>query len=255
MQWYKKLREVEWISSLLGMAWGFCKGAWRQIAAVGGVSMSELMGWIPGWLMTFLVAVAGVSLFTLVESFVKKKTKERNKKEKQQQKSTENLSGGLGGSAVVQVRSAEEERDRYQYREKADEKEKELTELRSYSKAFKQKYGRWFLQWGGSTISPIGLSVAVQFIDLCDSNLAKKIWALFFSIGGTWKRKPVEQVKWQQNPSSESRVVIFSDHEHADGIKDTFNDFCLLDEERVDLYSKDPGMSEDITIIVFNKDN
>ena len=217
--------------------------------------MSGIMGWLPEWLMVILAAIAGVYLFTLVESLVKKKVRERNKKESQQKKSTENLSGGLGGSAVVQVRSAEEERDRYQYREKADETEKELTELRSYFKAFKQKYGRLFLQWGGSTTLPIGLSVEVQFIELCDSNLAKKIWDLFFSIGGTWKRKPAEQVKWQENPSSESRVVIFSDHEHADGIKDTFNDFCLLDEERVDLYSKDPGMSEDITIIVFNKDN
>ena len=48
---------------------------------------------------------------------------------------------------------------------------------------------------------------------------------------------------------------MFSDDERTDGIPAVFNDLCLIDEERVDLYSKHPGMSEDITIIVFNKDN
>ena len=253
MQWYKKLREVEWISSLLGMAWGFCKSAWKQIASAGGVSMSSLMGWFPDWLTVFFVSLAFLSLFTVIGNFVTKKIKGRNKKEKQQQKSTENLSGGLGGSAVVQVRSANDERD--QYRTEADEKTKELTKLRSDFKAFKQKYGCWFIQWEGSKPCPIGLSVAVQFIDLCDRNLAGKIWDLFFSSNGTWKRKSLKQVQWKRNPSSESRVVMFSDDERTDGIPAVFNDLCLIDEERVDLYSKHPGMSEDITIIVFNKDN
>ena len=252
MQW-RKLREVEWVASLIGMVWDFCKRAWKQIASVGGVSMSSLMGWLSDSLMVILAAIVGVSIFTLVEKFVKKKIRERNKEESQQKKSNlENLSTKLKLD-MIELGLAQDQRD--EYKRQAEDKEVELVGLQNQFKDFKQKYGRWWLQWGGSTTRPIGLSVAVQFIELCDSNLAEKIRGLFFSLSGTWKRKPVEQVKWQRNPSSESRIVIFSDHEHADGIKNTFNNFCLLDEERVNLYSKEPGMSEDITIIVFNKNN
>ena len=103
--------------------------------------MSELIGGLPAWLMSLLAAVVGVLLFTLVESFVKKRIRERNKKEKQQQKSTESPSGGLGGSAVVQVRSAKDERDRY--KAEANEKAKELATLRNQFKDFKRQHGLW----------------------------------------------------------------------------------------------------------------
>ena len=254
MQWYKKLRGVEWIASLIQMVWS----AWKQIASTGGAAMSWIMGWLPEWLMVILVAIAGVYLFTLVESLAKKKIKERNKKESQQKKSNSEKPGEMFGSAVVQVRSAKDASDRYKAESEAEETAKELAKLRSDFKAFKQKYGRWFLQWCGSTASPIGLSVSVQFIEPHDSNLAKQIKDAFSSFGGVWKIKPINQIKWQQNPSNQTRIVIFSDHERAhgmNGIKGTLNTWCLLDEERVDLYPKELHMSEDVTIIVFNKGN
>ena len=104
-----------------------------------------------------------------------------------------------------------------------------------------------------STTSPIGLSVAVQFINTNDVELAKQIKGWFFSLRGYWKLKEIEHIKWRQNPSGSARVVIFWDHGHAAGLTAAFNDCCLL-EEGVDHRAKEPDMPEDITIVVFNKE-
>ena len=112
---------------------------------LGGVSMSSLMGWLPDWLTVFFVALAFLFAFTVVEKFVKKIRERKRqptietKEESQQKKSNSEKPGEMFGSAVVQVRSANDERD--QYRTEADEKAKELTKLRSDFKAFKQEHG------------------------------------------------------------------------------------------------------------------
>ncbi len=138
MQWLRKLRNVEWIASLSQMVWGLCKRAWKHIASAGGVSMSSLMGWLPDWLTVFFVALAFLFAFTVVEKFVKKIRERKRqptietKEESQQKKSNSEKPGEMFGSAVVQVRSANDERD--QYRTEADEKAKELTKLRAISR-------------------------------------------------------------------------------------------------------------------------
>ena len=222
-----------------------------------GGSMSGIMGWLPEWMAVLLAAIVGVSVFTLVESFVKKKIRERNKKESQQQKSNpENLSAKLGGLAVVQVRSANDERD--QYRTEADEKAKELTKLRSDFKAFKQKHGLWRVQVCGFDNSPIGLSVVVQFIAPRDSGLAERILGFFVSARPIFKTNDIEPIMWFRNPSSNSRIVIFSNHPNAGGIKAAFKN-CDLLEEPVDKFEMSFAGTEqaafDIAIVVFPTDS
>ena len=71
-----------------------------------------------------------------------------------------------------------------QYKQEAEEKDKELSALRSDLKDLKQAYGRLRVQLCCSTTSPMGLSVAVQFINTSDIELAKQIKGWFFSLRG-----------------------------------------------------------------------
>ena len=229
MQWLRKFREVEWIASLIDMVWGLGKRAWKYIASAGGVSMSGIMGWLPEWLMVILAAIAGVYLFTLVESLVKKKVRERNKKESQQKKSNLEKPGEMSNSAVVQVRSAKDERDRYKAESEANEKAEELTKLRSRFKDFKKQHGLWRIQTCGREDSPIGLSVSVQFIEPRDSGLAERILGFFISVRPIFKTNDIKPVTWFRNPSSNSRIVIFSNHPNAGGIKAAFKGNYILD--------------------------
>ena len=160
------------------------------------------------------------------------------------------------GSAVVRVRSAKDERDRYKAESESEEKSKELTKLRSDFKGLQKQHGQLRIELCGSEkLRPIGLSIAVQFIDAQDSALAKHINALFWSpLRPRWKTDQIDQIKWHQNPSGEARIVLFSDHEHAAGMTAAIND-CELLEERVDRFPKKPDMKEDVTFIVFNESN
>ena len=220
--------------------------------------MSWVMGWLPepNWLTVFFVSLAFVSILTVVEKFVKKKIRERNKEENQQKKSSpENLSGKFGGSAVVQVRSAKDERDRYKAESEVEEKSKELTKLWSDFKGLQKQHGQLRVELYCSVIrSQMDLSVAVQFINISDIKLAKQITGYFRSLRGQRNLKEIKQIPWHENPSDSARVVIFWDHENASGLTAAFNE-CGLLEEGVDHRPKESRMVEEITIIVFNKDN
>ncbi len=219
------------------------------------------MGWLPDWLTFFFVALAFLFAFTVVEKFVKKIRERKRqptietKEESQQKKSNSEKPGEMFGSAVVQVRSANDERD--QYRTEADEKAKELTKLRSDFKAFKQEHGLWRVQVCGLEDSPIGLSVVVQFIEPRDSVLAERILGFFVSERPIFKTNDIEPVMWFRNPSSNSRIVIFSNHPNAGGIKAAFK-YCDLLEEPVDKFEMSFSGTEqaafDIAIVVFPSD-
>src|SRR5205809_535858 len=87
-----------------------------------------------------------------------------------------------------------------------------------------------------------------------DADLAKQIYALFSSDfpGSPWKTSPVEHRQWLDNPSSKSRIVIFADHSHADGVKAAIND-CELLPKKVARHPRMDGMAADITIVIFDK--
>ena len=141
-----------------------------------------------------------------------------------------------------------------EYKRQAEDQKEELVNLRKKFESLQGQHGRFRIQQCGLRTYPIGLSVAFQFIVPGDSGLAKRIRDLFYTMSPIWDRKPIKHISWRQNPSSKTRIVIFSDHECSPGIESAFNECCLL-EEGVDRRSKEPHMSEDVTIIVFNEDN
>ena len=156
----------------------------------------------------------------------------------------------------IEVSTFKDERD--QYKTEADEKAEELTKLRSRFKDFKKQHGLWRIQTCGSDISPIGLSVSVQFIESRDSGLAERILGFFISARPIFKANDIKPVTWFRNPSSNSRIVIFSAHSHASGIMAAFND-CDLLKEPVDKFEMSFAGTEqaafDIAIVVFPKDS
>jgi len=115
-------------------------------------------------------------------------------------------------------------------------------------------HGQWRVTECGRDCTPLGWMVVVQFSESRDSDLAKAIRGLFWhdTPWETYKAAPVEQTLWRDNPSSRARIVIFSDHDHAAGIKAAIND-CDLLPEKVDQRDKQAGMAADITIIIFDK--
>ena len=222
--------------------------------------MSWLMDWIPEWLVLLIAVLVAYFALTVGDNFVKKIRKRKRqptietKEESQQKKSNSEKPGEMFGSAVVQVRSAKDERDRY--KAESEEKSKELAKLRNQIKDLKRDQGRWRIRMCGSESHSINLSVAVQFIESSDSGLAEKIRGLFFheSLIFRPKSNDIESVKWFRNPSNKARVVIFSDHPNAAGIKAALSD-CDLLEEAVDKFQMNVARSEqvlfDIAIVVF----
>jgi hypothetical protein len=121
--------------------------------------------------------------------------------------------------------------------------------------ALLRDFGRWRITYCGSEAHSFGLTVAVQFIDHHDVELAKQIRGFFhseFPGMSAYKVPPVEPIQWRENPSTRARIVIFSGHKYADGIKAAFND-CELLPEKVDRYERRTDMQADITIIIFDK--
>jgi hypothetical protein len=141
------------------------------------------------------------------------------------------------------------------FKEEATVKGRELQEVTESFTALRSQHGRWRITQCGKTTDPIGLSVAIQFSESRDSDLAKLIRGFFWQADMPWqtyKSTPVEQTLWKDNPSSQARIVIFSDHDHAAGIKAAFND-CELLPEKIDLRGKQGELAADITIIIFDK--
>ena len=151
----------------------------------------------------------------------------------------------------TQVSTLESERDRY--KTEAEGKAEELARLGEEFKAFKQQHGRWRIHVCGMSDTPLGLSVSVKFIEPRDAGLAERVLGYFITARPIWKTKDIEPIKWFRNPSK-ARIVIFSDHDNAEGIKAAFND-CDLLEEPVDRF--DVGFARgnipdvDIAIVVF----
>lgn len=130
-----------------------------------------------------------------------------------------------------------------------------LSEISNSFRAFRVQDGRWRIIQCGKADTSLGLTVAVYFIDSRDSDLAKMVRGFFSSeIPGwsPWKTLNVEQIPWRENPSSRARIVIFSDHPNAGGVKAAFND-CELLPERVDRFDKQTGMLVDVMIVIFDK--
>lgn len=223
--------------------------------------MSWLMDWMPEWLGLIIAMAVSFFALTVVENSVKKIRERKRqpnietKEESQQKKSNSEKPSLMSGSVVVQVRSAKDERDRY--KAEANEKAKELATLRNQFKDFKRQHGLWRVHECGLDGTPIGLSVAVQFIEPRDSDLAEKILGFFCTAREIFKTNAIEQVKWFKNPSDKAQVVIFSDHAHANGIKAAFR-ACDLLEEKVDRFQMSVAGIEqvlfDIAIVVFPSD-
>ena len=97
----------------------------------------------------------------------------------------------------------------------------------------------------------------VQFIEPRDSVLAERILGFFVSKRPIFKTNDIEPVMWFRNPSSNSRIVIFSNHPNAGGIKAAFK-YCDLLEEPVDKFEMSFSGTEqaafDIAIVVFPSD-
>ena len=135
-----------------------------------------------------------------------------------------------------------------------NDKTKDYDELDTSFKEFKKQEGQWRIGQCGKKSETLNLSVVIKFIDLSDKELAKKIYALFWSDipGSPWKTEQIDQIKWRENPIESPRIVIFSDHPHAHGIKAAIND-CGLLTERVEVLnrSNETDYEGDITFVIF----
>ena len=259
MQW-RKLRDVEWVASLIDMVWGLCKRAWKEIASVGGVSMSWLMGWIPDWLVVLLAAFVGVATFSLIESFVKKKIRERNKEENQQKKSNlESLRKKLD-LAMLEVESAQDQRD--EYKRQVEDKEKKLSDCWGANEVLREDYGKAILWVQGRDWKSRELSVAVQHVRIEDAELAKQIRGLLAvhlqDDSYSKENHTVEHILLPfENPSSTARVVLFSDSEVGIDIRIAFDRYKLI-SEKMDRFEKSFAGGKvpevDIAIVVFPPD-
>ncbi len=161
-------------------------------------------------------------------------------------------------SAATQaaLRAAETLSD--QYKQQLKKQDEELSKLRGEYRTFKRDHGRWRIFACGRELGKsLKLSVAILYVDHQDSKLAEKIYGLFhpFIPGTPWmETQPKRNILDFDNPSSDARIVIFSDHPNAGGIKDAFNHCELLDEP-VKLFEKTFARGNipdvDIAIVIF----
>ena len=147
----------------------------------------------------------------------------------------------------------------YALQERVSVKNAELFGLQNEYEAFKRDVGRWRIKECGRSDSSLDLSVAIHFIDYQDVALAKRIRDFFWLgnpplQGFPWtKTDDISHVPWFENRSA-SRIVIFSDHRNAEGIKAAFNECNLLDElvDRCEMnFAKKEQRDYDIAIVVF----
>ena len=137
---------------------------------------------------------------------------------------------------------------------KLEEKTREVEELseellsckRDY-KDLQYQFGRWWIDRCGIDAEYRNKSVKVQFVALGDRELAEKTKELF-SIA--WHVVDIEHIRWKPNPSSDRRIVVFSNDENAGGVRSAINDYNLLGE-RVTRRHKGPDMENDMTIVIF----
>ena len=224
----RRLREIEWRISLADYA----RKAWSWWM---GASMSGLATWfhaLPVWAAVLIALGLGIAAHGIWETvkFLWGRHKSAAKVQVQE------------GAPKTEVESKEHQ-EIAALKQEVQDKERELASV-------KQLFGRVRVDLCGLDSDPMGLSVAVQFINTIDSRLASKIRGWFIDTRKIWKLKNIEQVRWSKNPNDEARVVIFSDEENAAGVQGAFND-CFLIGQPVGLQRKREGMTEDVTIIVF----
>ena len=111
-----------------------------------------------------------------------------------------------------------------------------------------RKAGYLLIDFYGNELSPLKLSVAVQFVDQVDIALAKKVAQCF---GRAWTVGRIEKIGWRDNPSN-CRIVIFSSHQYSRGVCRALIDYDLINGESIELVSKEQDMEEDLTIIIFD---
>ena len=131
------------------------------------------------------------------------------------------------------------------------EESEELSHLARKYKALQFEFGKIWIDMCGRSLDEVGLSVSVQFIDHQDNILAQNIIA--FSLPTTWNVGRFMQIKWRENPRPECRIVIFSDHRNAPGLRGAFTRCELLDGERIERMPKEDHMTSDVTIVIFDK--
>ncbi len=188
----------------------------------------------------------------------KKDTEYRQKKEL----------GGLSG-----LITAEEERanllkvecDSYRLLAKhhevmSDDKEKELSDLRTKYSSLQEQHGKAVLWASGQECNQRELSIVVQHVETNDVDLARKIRTLLtYYLQGD---RTVSRDKYEvqhiltpfTNPSSDARIVIFSDDEVGSNVKNAFNRYNLIDEKVARFeksFTDGKFPDDDIAIVVF----
>ena len=252
----------------------------------GGASMSWIMD--SDWLTVFFVSLAFLSLFTVVEKFVKKKIRERRgldpmgsserknkineleiclsevtterdkyKEEFQQKKShLEGLDVKLT-AAMVQVSLAKGQRD--EYKQEVEDREKKLSDCWSAKEALHKDYGKAVLWAAGRNWKSRELSVAVQYVRVEDAKLAKQIRGLLavHLQGDSYSKETGDHILLPfENPSC-TRVVLFSDSEVGSEVQDTFNRYHLINEKMAYFeqgFASGNVPEVDIAIVVFPDD-
>ena len=244
MQLWKRLRALEWIGSLAGQVWSATIAA----GSLGLAFMSSL--WEDPLRMFFVVLSSVLLAASLASLWLGHRRRRRNAPTTL----TEDTSKDDTEKGMVDVRKIREDHYKRECEQKTKELQERSEELSRQERKYKDlqdEYGKMWVDVCGRDLNPLGLSVAVQFIDYRDSDLAEKIIRLFPPT--TWETKEIASISWRRNPCSGCRIVLFSDHEHVSGLKGAINTCALLDGEGVDRALREPHMVDAVTIIIFTK--
>ena len=141
------------------------------------------------------------------------------------------------------------------YEQQVEDKERELSDLRGRYEALQKEHGHAVLWATGQECKSRGLSVAVQYVRIEDSELAKKIRSCFaYYLQSGYKHPSTEHINLPfNNPSMSARIVIFSDSDVGSDVKHALNDYNLLGEKVANYEKSFAGKlpDVDIAIVVF----
>ena len=140
-------------------------------------------------------------------------------------------------------------RDSEEKSKELEERTKELAKCREDYNNLRYKFGQFWIDRCGMDSEYRNKSVRVQFVDLADLELAKRAKGLF---SVAWHVRDIEHIRWKRNPSSDHRIIVFSDDENAGVVGSAINDFELLGERVTSRY-KEQDMEDDVTIVIFSE--
>ena len=152
---------------------------------------------------------------------------------------------------VLRLRCDTCQRECLEKTEELIEISEELSETTKKYKESQTELGKALIFLCGIDMEPTRSSLAVKFIDLADSRLAHDILDLFED--KAWNNSELEQISWRENPLPDYRIIMFTDHPNADFLKTAITEFNLLDVQQIGMASKEPGIEEDVTIIIFDR--